>query len=86
VEDESSEWSYLVDAKGAGVPLFLQVVPEAKSVKNRVHLDYASTDAQAEAERLSALGATIVSQTTQESGPFFVMADPEGNEFCIAST
>jgi predicted enzyme related to lactoylglutathione lyase len=64
--------------------LFLQVVPEAKMVKNRVHLDFSATDVSAEAERLSRLGATRLRETTQENGPFLVMADPEGNEFCIA--
>jgi hypothetical protein len=62
--------------------LFL-AVPEFKSAKNRIHLDVVPDDQAAEVERLEALGATraSVGQTGQES--WVVMADPEGNEFCV---
>ncbi|SEF52076.1 hypothetical protein SAMN05216223_101209 [Actinacidiphila yanglinensis] len=61
-------------------------VPEAKSAtKNRVHLDLASTSAAHQAElveRLLALGATPV-DIGQGDVPWTVLADPEGNEFCV---
>ncbi|MER7579636.1 VOC family protein [Kitasatospora sp. NPDC097691] len=61
-------------------------VPEAKTaVKNRVHLDLASTSAAHQAElvaRLRALGATPV-DVGQGEVPWTVLADPEGNEFCV---
>jgi predicted enzyme related to lactoylglutathione lyase len=62
--------------------LFLGV-PELKSAKNRIHLDLVPDDQTAEVERLEALGATraSVGQTGRES--WVVMADPEGNEFCV---
>jgi hypothetical protein len=75
---------------GAGHPdhdrsshLLFLAVPEGKSGKNRIHLDLVPDDQAAEVERLEALGATraSVGQTGRES--WVVMADPEGNEFCI---
>jgi predicted enzyme related to lactoylglutathione lyase len=58
-------------------------VPEAKSLKNRLHIDLNPDDRDAEVERILALGATRaeVGQTGEES--WVVLADPEGNEFCV---
>ena len=61
--------------------LFLKV-PEAKSVKNRVHLDLRPDDQAAEVERLIGLGARLI-DIGQGDVPWVVMADPEGNEFCV---
>ncbi|GAA0966645.1 VOC family protein [Frigoribacterium faeni] len=62
--------------------LFVRV-PEAKTLKNRLHLDFRPDDQDAEVERLLALGATRsdVGQTSDVS--WVVLADPEGNEFCV---
>ena len=62
--------------------LFLRV-PEGKAVKNRVHLDLRPDDRDVEVARLEALGARRfdVGQTGEES--WVVLADPEGNEFCV---
>ena len=70
---------------GDGPKLLLQRVTEPKTAKNRMHLDVDATDIHAEARRLSALGATRVSDTaSREHGTTWIlMADPEGNEFCI---
>jgi hypothetical protein len=60
-------------------------VPEPKTVKNRVHLDLASTSADHQAElvtRLRTLGATPL-DIGQGDVPWTVLADPEGNEFCV---
>jgi catechol 2,3-dioxygenase-like lactoylglutathione lyase family enzyme len=59
-------------------------VPEGKVVKNRVHVDVTPTDcAQSdEVERLVALGARRV-DIGQHETPWVVLADPEGNEFCV---
>lgn len=59
-------------------------VPEAKSVKNRVHLDLTPTDCSQEAEvqRLLALGARRIG-VGQGDESWVVLADPEGNEFCV---
>ena len=67
--------------------LFIEV-PEAKQVKNRIHLDLAarSGSRDEELERLRSLGATEVADLRGINGPgtgWVVLADPEGNEFCI---
>ena len=61
--------------------LFLRV-PEEKLIKNRLHLDLRPIDQEAEVERLIALGARRV-DVGQGDVSWVVMADPEGNEFCI---
>ena len=65
--------------------LFIEV-PETKQVKNRLHLDLmpATGTRDEELARLLALGATIVDDLRQPDGTgWVVLADPEGNEFCI---
>jgi hypothetical protein len=67
------------------VPLVFVPVPEAKTGKNRVHLDLASTSPAHQAElvsRLRDLGATLA-DIGQGEVPWVVLADPEGNEFCV---
>jgi len=67
------------------VCLDLVVSPEPKTAKNRVHLDLATTSAAHQAEvvaRLKELGATYA-DVGQGDVPWTVMADPEGNEFCV---
>jgi predicted enzyme related to lactoylglutathione lyase len=75
-------WAGLHDARGTGPRLLFLRVPEPRSVKNRVHLDINVVDREAEAERLIALGAQRLRTMTEGQG-WIVMADPEGNEFCI---
>jgi predicted enzyme related to lactoylglutathione lyase len=71
---------------GRGVDLTLQQVPEAKTQKNRMHIDLLVEDVEREVARLEALGATRVTPNARhEFGQtWFVMSDPEGNEFCVA--
>lgn len=79
------EEAYLADAHGPTVLLFIRM-PEAKTAKNRVHLDVSPTDAtrDAEVERLLGLGATVVDDRRNGDGTgWVVLADPEGNEFCV---
>ncbi|MFI6038707.1 VOC family protein [Streptomyces sp. NPDC051315] len=70
---------------GLGRRLLFQRVPEAKSVKNRLHLDLHPGDGrrETEVERLTALGASVLREVREPSGSWVVMADPEGNEFCV---
>ena len=77
---------YPPDDAPPGVPtLWLQATADDKRGKNRNHPDLrpADGDVDAEVDRLLALGATRadVGQTGDE--PFVVLADPEGNEFCV---
>lgn len=57
-------------------------VPEDKTIKNRLHLDFRPNDRDAEVERLLALGATRA-DVGQGEQSWVVLADPEGNEFCV---
>jgi catechol 2,3-dioxygenase-like lactoylglutathione lyase family enzyme len=77
-----------VDPEGVRPRLFLQRVPEPKAVKNRVHIDLHVPDMEAEAKRLTALGASVLRpDAVGELGErWIVMADPEGNEFCVAAS
>ena len=68
-----------------GVPTLVFVtVPEGKTVKNRLHLDLRPADGSndAEVQRLISLGARPT-DVGQGSAPWVVLADPEGNEFCV---
>ncbi|EHR60076.1 VOC family protein [Saccharomonospora cyanea] len=94
--ERRNDASAVVDPEGAGPRLFFQRVPEGKQVKNRVHLDVRAApglrgDArmaalEAEAERLVSRGATRLRRHEPApplAGGHIVMADPEGNEFCL---
>ena len=64
-------------------------VPEGKQVKNRLHIDLAphtSQDRDAEVQRLLDLGATRVEVGQGTDVTWTVLADPEGNEFCVLSS
>ena len=72
-----------------GQGLVFVPVPEGKEVKNRLHLDLAphtSQDRDAEIRRLLDLGATQVDVGQTPEHSWTVLADPEGNEFCVLST
>ena len=77
-EDEEA---IVVEADGWKLLFF--TVPDDKVVKNRLHLDLVPDDRDAEVARLEGLGARRVDigQTGEES--WVVLADPEGNEFCV---
>jgi Glyoxalase-like domain len=74
----------LVEASGTTPRVWLQQVPEPRVGKVRLHLDLmpaAGVDADDEARRLVALGATIADE--QRNDGLIVMHDPEGNVFCV---
>jgi hypothetical protein len=66
--------------------VLFQEVPEEKTVKNRLHLDVrvGPERQRAEVARLSGLGATELWRGAQGPHTWVTMADPEGNEFCVA--
>jgi predicted enzyme related to lactoylglutathione lyase len=68
-----------------GPKLLLQRVPEAKAAKNRMHLDIYAPDIEGTAKTLEELGASRIETGAQaeHSCHWIVMADPEGNEFCV---
>jgi predicted enzyme related to lactoylglutathione lyase len=72
--------------EGSGLVLQLQRVPEPKTGKNRLHLDLHVAAIEPEVDRLVRLGARPLNEPNQESGyRWRVMADPEGNEFCVCA-
>lgn len=82
--DES--YAYLGRLSSDGPHLAFQLVPESKAAKNRLHLDVRVPDREAFAERIVALGGSILAEHQQGDYPVWnVMADPQGNEFCIYS-
>ena len=85
--DQPNDWMVLRDPTGGCPNIALQVVPEPKVVKNRVHLDLIPTAGSLEEEirRLEDLGARRVRYVENDPDEsHWVMADPEGNEFCVS--
>jgi len=75
----------LVDEAGQQPKLLLQRVGEPKAGKNRMHFDIETPTVDEEVSRLEGLGARrLVDEALKEQGTrWVVMADPEGNEFCV---
>jgi catechol 2,3-dioxygenase-like lactoylglutathione lyase family enzyme len=95
-DDDLAARGLAEDPAGVGPRLFFHRVPESKTAKNRMHLDINVGNGQgpatheqvdAEVRRVVALGATVLNKHEATWGPWpeyhYVMADPEGNEFCI---
>jgi catechol 2,3-dioxygenase-like lactoylglutathione lyase family enzyme len=95
-EDEWDDGAYLSDPDGVLPNLSFLKVPEGKVAKNRLHVDLPVGGGRhvpfeerwpkvlAAVEELTAAGATVVQQYEINGQPdHFVMADPEGNEFCL---
>ncbi|MGH2734527.1 MAG: VOC family protein [Actinomycetota bacterium] len=90
-----NDMNAVVDPQGGGPRLLFQKVPEPKTVKNRVHLDVnvggphgtsledRTPRVDAHAAKLTAAGATILRDVEERGERWIVMADPEGNEFCL---
>ena len=81
VDEDSTPDKAWVEPPGWGGPtLWFGRVPESKTAKNRQHFDLRAVgNLRSEVERLEGLGATVV----RDGEDLVVMADPEGNEFCI---
>jgi catechol 2,3-dioxygenase-like lactoylglutathione lyase family enzyme len=95
-QDQRNNASASVDPDGTGPRLWFQKVPEGKTAKNRLHLDIRAAPGlegdermvalEAECARLVTLGASRLERFDPDppmSHGFLVMADPEGNEFCL---
>ncbi len=94
-EEQWNDASAVVDPDGRGPRIYFQRVPESKTVKNRVHLDLnvggphgtapevRRERVDAEVQRLVEVGATKAQAMDLRGEYWVVMADPEGNEFCV---
>jgi hypothetical protein len=94
-EERFGDQASVIDPADEGPRLYFQRVPEAKTAKNRVHLDIrvARPEISGEArkqlvsekvEQLVQAGASIAWESDDITGAAIVMRDPEGNEFCVA--
>jgi Glyoxalase-like domain len=68
--------------------VLFQLVPEPKTVKNRLHLDLriGTDDVEETVEKLTARGAKFLHRGRQGPHTWVTMADPEGNEFCVSQS
>jgi predicted enzyme related to lactoylglutathione lyase len=93
-------WEALLDLEGRGgrdgyvwfnphregaPPMAFQTVPEQKTAKNRLHLDLQTDDLDEAVAKAVSLGATQLDTHRWPAYMWTVLADPEGNEFCIAA-
>jgi hypothetical protein len=88
-------YNAIVDPDRRGPRIWFQRVPEPKAVKNRIHFDLDASEGpaapvdrrkeqvEAEVERLIGLGARRLADYEEQDHYHVVMADPEGNEFCL---
>lgn len=76
----------LTDPKRRWANVSLQLWEEPKQGRNRLHLDLYSDNQQAEVERLEALGAVRLKWEYPPGADYIVMADPDGNEFCVIAS
>jgi predicted enzyme related to lactoylglutathione lyase len=71
--------------RGERVNLSLQLTGAPVSARDQMHLDLYTDDQAAQVQRLAGLGATVVRHQHDPGEYFVVMADPEGNEFCVCA-
>jgi hypothetical protein len=85
VAESEEDQAELVGPQGSGPTIVFVRVPEEKSVKNRLHIDVSPTDREQpeEVERILSLGATRADVGQGGDVSWVVLADPEGNEFCV---
>lgn len=84
-EDDWAEWQARLRREPSPPTIVFIVVPEGKTVKNRLHIDVSpvETSQPEEVERLIALGATKADIGQGDDVSWTVLRDPEGNEFCV---
>jgi predicted enzyme related to lactoylglutathione lyase len=86
VESRGNDYASLSDASGKGPDLYVQLVPEDRVGKNRLHLDLVTNDRDGEVARALELGATEVKNFVEPDGSgWVVLADTDGNQFCICA-
>lgn len=81
IVEENEGWFIMI---GSTPTLAIQHVDDPTSGKNRIHLDLVTEDLDATRDELLAAGATLVAERGDESFRWVTLADPQGNQFCIA--
>ena len=83
VRGRDPDFSVLTDPRREWSNVSLQLSAEPKAGRNRLHLDLYADDQRAEVARLESLGARRLAWEYPPDADFVVMADPDGNEFCV---
>ena len=84
VVHQEGNYAYLSSLSEGRPHLAFQVVPEPRTAKNRLHMDIRVSDRDAFENRGASLGGEVLHDHQEGSFPAWtVMADPEGNEFCV---
>lgn len=81
---ENEGWFVVVELADGQPHLAFQKVPAPTPGKNRMHLDLVSTDRKADVARLVDAGATLVAEREMAGTAWTTLADPDGNQFCVA--
>ncbi|MBM7279193.1 VOC family protein [Gordonia rubripertincta] len=82
---QENDGFFVVLSLGEGAPLLaFQQVDDPTPGKNRIHLDLTTDDREAEVERLVAAGATKIADREMPGFGWVTLADPDGNQFCVA--
>ncbi len=81
---DGNEFMAAIHHEASGLNFLFLKVPEGKTAKNRLHIDFESVDPAAEVERLTQLGASKVAAKAEWGHEWTVMHDLEGNEFCVS--
>jgi hypothetical protein len=87
ISDEDDELSAIEDPEGDGPSICFQRVPEPRSGKNRVHFDLTVPEDELDEAvlGLTMMGATKLNIGQDPDSSWVVLADPEGNEFCVVT-
>lgn len=85
VAEMNDGWFVIVSGGALRVWMAFQKVEQVTPGKNRIHLDLSAPDLDAEVERLLAAGARLVGRRGEEPSRWVTLADPQGNEFCVAA-
>jgi len=84
LREPSADWAILVPTKGEGPQMAItEVSKDANSLLQRHHLDLYAADQKAEIERLLSIGAQRVERHYPEGADYVILADPDGNTFCV---
>jgi catechol 2,3-dioxygenase-like lactoylglutathione lyase family enzyme len=83
LREPSEDWAILVPAAGEGQQLAIKLVTSDPETHQRHHLDLYASDQKAEVERLLSIGARRVDWRYPVQADYVVLADPDGNTFCV---
>lgn len=85
VVERNDGWFVMVAGGTLPVLLAFQKIEDPTPGKNRIHLDLTADDLDGEVNRLLEAGATLVERRGDESFRWVTLADPQGNQFCVAA-